>query len=61
MKTLHIINLYELGGVERMFLQYINHIDHENDVVICISPKVSSDITKKLKKKSFFLVDYVII
>nr|WP_232037554.1 hypothetical protein [Candidatus Erwinia haradaeae] len=51
MKTLHIINLYELGGVERMFLQYINHIDHENDVVICISPKVSSNITEKLKKK----------
>ncbi|VFP82200.1 Glycosyl transferase group 1 family protein [Candidatus Erwinia haradaeae] len=54
MKTLHIINLYELGGVERMFLQYINHIDHENDVVICISPKVSSDITKKIEKKVIF-------
>ncbi|VFP88693.1 glycosyltransferase [Candidatus Erwinia haradaeae] len=54
MKKLHIINLEKIGGVERMFLQYINNIDHKNDTVICIGSKISKDISSNLKTKIIF-------
>ncbi|MEJ5173840.1 lipopolysaccharide biosynthesis protein, partial [Erwinia sp. MYb416] len=36
MKKLHIINLEKMGGVERLFLQYINETTDGSNNVICI-------------------------
>ena len=37
MKKLHIINLGKMGGVERLFLQYINDTTDGSNQVLCIS------------------------
>lgn len=44
MKKLHIINLEKMGGVERLFLQYINDTSDGSNLVICISGKVGEEI-----------------
>lgn len=51
MKKLHIINLEKMGGVERLFLQYI-HDDTENtNEILCINSQVGGEIEKKLAGK----------
>ncbi len=51
MKKLHIINLEKMGGVERLFLQYI-HDDSENlNEILCINSQVGSEIEQKLAGK----------
>lgn len=50
MKKLHIINLEKMGGVERLFLQYINGNKDNNDNVICISNSIGEEIKKQLPK-----------
>lgn len=48
MKKLHIINLGKMGGVERLFLQYINETTDGSDHVICISSEVGAEIMRQM-------------
>jgi hypothetical protein len=43
MKKLHVINLGKMGGVERLFLQYINDTTEGSNEVICISSEVGEE------------------
>ncbi|WBF45566.1 glycosyltransferase [Serratia rubidaea] len=48
MKKLHIINLEKMGGVERLFLQYINDTTDGSNAVICISNEIGAEIRQKM-------------
>ncbi len=48
MKKLHIINLGKMGGVERLFLQYINDTADGSNDVICVSSEVGEEISKQI-------------
>lgn len=48
MKKLHIINLGKMGGVERLFLQYINDTTDGSNEVICISSEVGEEIRRQM-------------
>lgn len=48
MKKLHIINLGKMGGVERLFLQYINDTHDGSNQVICISSEVGEEIRQQM-------------
>ena len=48
MKTLHVINLGKMGGVERLFLQYINDTTDGSNEVICISSEVGEEIRRQM-------------
>ncbi|AGO57575.1 glycosyltransferase family 4 protein [Serratia plymuthica] len=48
MKKLHIINLGKMGGVERLFLQYINDTTDGSNEVICISGEVGEEIRRQM-------------
>lgn len=51
MKKLHIINLEKMGGVERLFLQYVNNDTDNFNEILCINSQVGSEIEKKLAGK----------
>lgn len=51
MKKLHIINLEKMGGVERLFLQYLNDTTDGSNQVICISSEVGEEIRKKMPQQ----------
>jgi len=44
MKKLHIINLGKMGGVERLFLQYIHEANDNSNEIICISRQIGAEI-----------------
>lgn len=48
MKKLHIINLGKMGGVERLFLQYINDTHDGSNQVICVSSEVGEEIRQQM-------------
>ena len=48
MKKLHIINLGKMGGVERLFLQYINDTHDGSNEVICVSSEVGEEIRQQM-------------
>lgn len=48
MKKLHIINLGKMGGVERLFLQYINEADDGSNDVICVSNEIGAEIAREM-------------
>lgn len=48
MKKLHIINLGKMGGVERLFLQYINDTTDGSNQVLCISGDIGEEIRRQL-------------
>ncbi|WP_426766985.1 glycosyltransferase [Erwinia aphidicola] len=51
MKKLHIINLEKMGGVERLFLQYINETSDDSNSVICISGKIGAEIKQQMPQQ----------
>ncbi|MEJ4047288.1 glycosyltransferase [Erwinia sp. SLM-02] len=48
MKKLHIINLGKMGGVERLFLQYLNEADDNSNEIICVSSEVGKEIAQQM-------------
>ena len=44
MRKLHIINLEKMGGVERLFLQYIQDVTTNQDCIFCISNQIGPEI-----------------
>jgi glycosyltransferase involved in cell wall biosynthesis len=60
MRKLHIINLEKMGGVERLFLQYINNDAAADDVIFCISNKVGPEILQYLSGKKITFVNRII-
>ncbi|KEY56509.1 glycosyltransferase [Serratia sp. DD3] len=52
MKKLHIINLGKMGGVERLFLQYINDTTDNSNEVICISSEVAKEIRQQMPNQA---------
>ncbi|SFN59223.1 Glycosyltransferase involved in cell wall bisynthesis [Izhakiella capsodis] len=57
MKKLHIINLAKMGGVERLFIQYINDFSAGNDEVICISNKVDPSILQQIPQQKIIFAN----
>lgn len=51
MKKLHIINLAKMGGVERLFLQYINETTDGSDAVICVSNDIGEEIKRQMPQQ----------
>ncbi len=51
MKKLHIINLEKMGGVERLFLQYINETNDDSNNVICISREIGAEIRRQMPQQ----------
>ena len=51
MKKLHIINLEKMGGVERLFLQYINETTDGSNSVICVSREVGAEIERQMPRQ----------
>lgn len=60
MRKLHIINLEKMGGVERLFLQYINDKTSENDAIFCISNHVGPEIATHLAGKNIVFVNRIL-
>lgn len=52
MKTLHVINLGKMGGVERLFLEYINGENAKDDLILCIGDHIGEEIFTQLKNKN---------
>ncbi|MDM7155471.1 lipopolysaccharide biosynthesis protein, partial [Klebsiella pneumoniae] len=48
MRKLHIINLEKMGGVERLFLQYIQDVTTNQDCIFCISNQIGPEIAQHL-------------
>ncbi|MBW7981071.1 glycosyltransferase [Enterobacillus tribolii] len=59
MRKLHIINLEKMGGVERLFLQYIRHESAQNDAIFCISNQVGPEIAQYLTDKKITFVNRI--
>ncbi|TPG57304.1 glycosyltransferase [Ewingella americana] len=59
MKKLHIINLEKMGGVERLFLQYVNEDIENTNEILCINSVVGSEIEKKLSGKKINYVNRI--
>ncbi|WP_324020683.1 glycosyltransferase [Pantoea sp. JZ29] len=57
MKKLHIINLGKMGGVERLFLQYINDFSDGRDDVICISNEIDDDIRRHIPQQKIIFAN----
>lgn len=51
MKKLHIINLEKMGGVERLFLQYINDTADGSNQVLCISSEIGKEILSQMPEQ----------
>jgi len=60
MRKLHIINLAKMGGVERLFLQYINDVTSADDIIFCISNNIGPEIEQHLSGKKIIFVNRVI-
>ncbi|EHM50065.1 glycosyltransferase family 4 protein [Yokenella regensburgei] len=57
MRKAHIINLEKMGGVERLFLQYIHDNTAKNDVIFCISNKIGPEIAQHLTNRNVVFVN----
>ncbi|PIJ49661.1 lipopolysaccharide biosynthesis protein [Erwinia sp. OLTSP20] len=57
MKKLHIINLAKMGGVERLFIQYINDFSGGRDDVICISNNVDPAIRQQIPQQKIIFAN----
>ncbi|RPH31083.1 glycosyltransferase [Buttiauxella warmboldiae] len=57
MRKIHIINLEKMGGVERLFLQYIHHITASEDEIFCISNQIGPEIACNLINKKVTFVN----
>lgn len=51
MKKLHIINLGKMGGVERLFLQYLNETGDNSNEIICVSNDVGAEIQRQMPQQ----------
>lgn len=60
MRKIHIINLEKMGGVERLFLQYIHDESASNDEIFCISNKVGPEIAQHLTRRKITFVNRII-
>lgn len=60
MKKLHIINLGKMGGVERLFLQYINDFSDGKDDVICISNEIDEDIRRQMPQQKIVFANRLV-
>lgn len=60
MRKLHIINLAKMGGVERLFLQYINDATSADDIIFCISNHIGPEIEQYLTGKKITFVNRII-
>jgi len=60
MRKLHIINLAKMGGVERLFLQYINDATSADDIIFCISNHIGPEIEQHLTGKKITFVNRII-
>ncbi|VFP87497.1 Glycosyl transferase group 1 family protein [Candidatus Erwinia haradaeae] len=55
MKQIHVINLEQMGGVERLLLQYIKASSDKKNIILCISNHVGTEIQHHLiEKKVYF-------
>ncbi|MCD1126407.1 glycosyltransferase [Jinshanibacter sp. LJY008] len=52
MKTLHVINLGKMGGVERLFIEYINSDNAKDDEILCIGDHIGEEIFSQLKNRN---------
>ncbi|MGD8165260.1 glycosyltransferase [Pantoea sp. FN0307] len=59
MHKLHIINLEKMGGVERLFLQYIQDDSAQNDAIFCISNHIGPEIVKHLSNRKITFVNRI--
>ncbi len=57
MKKLHIINLEKMGGVERLFIQYINDFSDYSDDVICISDSIDTEIRRCIPDQKIIIAN----
>ncbi|MBM7345781.1 glycosyltransferase family 4 protein [Pantoea coffeiphila] len=51
MKKLHIINLGKMGGVERLFLQYLNEAGDDSNEIICVSREIGPEIARQMPQQ----------
>lgn len=57
MRKIHIINLEKMGGVERLFLQYIHDTAASEDEIFCISNQIGPEIAQHLAQKKVTFVN----
>ena len=60
MRKIHVINLEKMGGVERLFLQYIHDASSEQDRIFCISNKIGPEIAQHLQGRNVTFVNRII-
>ena len=60
MRKLHIINLEKMGGVERLFLQYIQDVTTKQDFVFCISNQIGPEIAQHLTGRKVTFVNRIL-
>lgn len=60
MRKIHIINLEKMGGVERLFLQYIHDITASDDEIFCISNQMGPEIARHLTDKKVTFVNRIL-
>ncbi len=60
MRKIHVINLEKMGGVERLFLQYIHDITAGQDRIFCISNNIGPEIAQHLKGRHITFVNRII-
>lgn len=59
-RKIHVINLEKMGGVERLFLQYINDITAAQDRIFCISNTIGPEIAQHLQGRNITFVNRMI-
>ena len=57
MRKVHIINLEKMGGVERLFLQYIHDRSAQDDIIFCISNHIGPEISAHLTTRKITFVN----
>ena len=60
MRKLHIINLEKMGGVERLFLQYIQDVTTNQDCIFCISNQIGPEIAQHLTGRKVTFVNRIL-
>lgn len=60
MRKIHIINLEKMGGVERLFLQYIHDATATDDIIFCICNKIGPEIACHLRDKKIVFVNRIL-
>lgn len=60
MRKLHIINLEKMGGVERLFLQYIHDVTASQDRIFCISNQIDPEIARHLTGRHITFVNRLV-